>query len=81
MAFSPPSLLAWSYPKTNEINVIELETKQNYASFEGVRIKPGTSMNFIFFNANLTFLILSKLDSCKRNSKYEIACLAQSMPL
>ena len=34
------TLLAWSIFDNNRINVIELNTMQNYSEFEGAQIKP-----------------------------------------
>jgi hypothetical protein len=35
---TPSTLLAWCSYENNEISVIDLETKQNYATFVGARI-------------------------------------------
>lgn len=39
----PPTLLAWSSGYNNKISVIDLDTKQSYASFDGVQIIEGIS--------------------------------------
>ena len=35
---TPPKLLAFCSRDTNKVSVTNLETKQNYASFDGVRL-------------------------------------------
>ena len=41
VAITPPTLLAWSSWRSNNIRVIELENKENYANFQGVQITEG----------------------------------------
>ncbi len=36
---TPPTMLAWCSIKNNKISVIDLETKQNYVTFDGARIQ------------------------------------------
>jgi hypothetical protein len=35
---APPTLLAWCSNENNKISIIDLETKRNYVTFDGVRI-------------------------------------------
>ena len=38
---TPPKLFAFCSNKTNKVNIIELETKQDYAEFEGTQLSNG----------------------------------------
>ena len=45
---SSPTLLAWCSSRTNTIDIVDLNTKQNYASFDGVKVSD-TEPGFKFF--------------------------------
>ena len=36
---SPPTLLAWSSQYSNKISIVELESKQEFSKFDGVKLK------------------------------------------
>ena len=40
-AMSSPSLLAWCSYDRNKIDIIDIDTKQSYASFDGVNAGSG----------------------------------------
>lgn len=43
----PQTLLAWSSSRGNNIEIIEIETKANYANFDGVQIQEGEDTHCI----------------------------------
>ena len=70
-----PIMLAWSSRDLN-VSVLKLESKQLYANFQGVQIISGTCVLVFLL---LDFLSIIRFEySFKRNSKSQIACLAQS---
>ena len=79
---SSPRLLAWS-SYYNNISIIEPETKQMVASFEGVQLKMTSN---IFVTCKRTILFQTKktnrrkwwLDTCKRDPKHNTAGFSQS---
>lgn len=50
-------MLAWSSGFLNNISVIELENKQNYAIFKGVQIKDGGYILFLDTNPNFSIQV------------------------
>ena len=54
-----PSLLAWCFRDTNTIEVIDLDTKQSYASFKGVYISyRGRIQNLKLFEPEIVIIFL-----------------------
>lgn len=50
----PPTLLAWSSQCNNKISIVELETKREFASFDGVKlIKVDSILLFPIINSSL----------------------------
>lgn len=45
VAFKPSKQLAWCFKKSNIISMIELETHQRYANFQGVQLKNVNGMH------------------------------------
>ena len=43
---SPQKLLAWSSYQNNNIRIVQLETGENYADFEGVKLKKTNHRTF-----------------------------------
>ena len=39
---SKPKLLAWSADENNKISIVEIETQQEFANFDGVKLKKGS---------------------------------------
>ena len=70
-----PTLLAWSSSRNHKISIVELETNQEFANFEGVKLntKNGISKLIIFTSHLINYRqsILQLLDSRERDLKHE----------
>ena len=54
---SPPTLLAWSSQYSNKISIVELESKQEFSKFDGVKLKTSDGIfHFIHINSSLIFI-------------------------
>lgn len=48
-----PTLLAWCSAYSNKISIIELESKQDYASFDGLPTKDSSKISIFRFSSGL----------------------------
>ena len=73
---SKPKLLAWSSHYENNIEIVELETKQEFANFDGVKLY---QMDGIFSTYHIYLKSVTvaprgiQLDTCERDCKHSIS--------
>ena len=77
---SMPEPFAWSSGMNNKINIVELETKQEFANFDGVKLKKPHGIFQLFISDSYIGhnTLRLQLDSRERDCQYRISCFCSS---